>query len=202
MTFNPLIPSPASSPKSSVVGIQTNFAAFASVFSSTSGGVVLNHYSVNDNQQGKHGAVIFDQIIDPTINLTLCSLYAKNTPSGSPPSSQPQLFARIKTFLPNGQPNTPMQLTYNTVSTSSPYQSFMIGGYLIFWATIPSALPGPTYTITLSPAPTALLNVQITSLSGAGISIQPVSASSFTINKITSNLTPYPTLSWMAIGKV
>ena len=202
MTYSPLIPSPASSPKSSVVSIQTNFAAFASVFSVNSGGVIKNHYPLNDPQQGKHGAVIFDQIADPSVTLTLASLYAKNTPSGSPPSSQPQLFARIKDFLPNGQPNTPMQLTYNTVSTSTPYQSFMIGGYLIFWATIASALPGPAYTITLSPAPTALLNVQISSVAGAGISIQPVSASSFTINKTTSNITNYPLLSWMAIGKV
>lgn len=197
MTYSPLIPSPASSPQNSASPIQINFSQFASIFSNLNSGIYYNHYPLNDNQQGKHGAVIFDQLsADPIVNLTLCSLYAKSTPAGSPPSNQPQLFARIQNFLPNGQPNTPMQLTFNTVSNTTPYQTFFIGGYILYFGVIPAPAMLPTQTITLSPVPTALLNVQASSTTIDAVTILPISVSSFRV-VITNSQTTY----WLAIGK-
>jgi hypothetical protein len=209
MTYSPLIPSPASSPKDSAAPIQVNFSQFASIFS-TGTGVVYNHYPLNDNQQGKHGSVIFDQISDPTVNLTLCSLYAKNTISAVTPSGQPQLYARIKQFLPNGTPNFPMQLTYNTVNIAGPqYQSFVVGGYIVYIGSIQPTFPTPPpvpprFTITLSPTPSSIVCVQAVSQyivpnSGVGVTISNVTASTFIINTpLYQNTFTYY---WMAIGK-
>lgn len=163
MSYDPTIPNPESSPKSSVASIQTNYSQFASVFSSTSGGVTYNHVALNDFNQGKHAAVLMqNQVAEPGIfKETLAVLYAKNAgaTTGGP---QPQLFLQIPRFLPTDIDtkkftNQPMQLTYNSVNTSGPiYQSFMVGGYILYF--------GSTTTIgtpiVLSPIPTKILCVQ------------------------------------------
>jgi hypothetical protein len=164
MTYSPNIPEPSSSPKSSVSSIQTNYSQFASIFSSTSGGVIYNHVPFNDFNQGKHAAVLIqNQSGDIGIGDTqsLAILYSKNATAatGGP---QPQLFVQIPRFLPTDLDTTKflnpgMQLTYNTVNISGPiYQSFIVGGYILYF--------GSTTTIgtpiVLSPTPTKILCVQ------------------------------------------
>ena len=164
MTYDPTTPSSKSSPKSSVSGIQTNFSQFASIFSSTSGGVIYNHMPLNNFNQGKHAAVLMqNQTRDFGIGNTqsLAILYSKNAPAatGGP---QPQLFVQIPKFLPTELDTTKfnnpgMQLTYNTVNTSGPiYQSFLPGGYILYFGST-TTIGNP---IVLSPIPTKILCVQ------------------------------------------
>lgn len=213
MTYSPLTPSPASSPNSSVVSIQTNYATYATGFSQNIAGVIYNHYPLNANFQGKHAAVLFDQQAnDPSIGGTLVSLYAKNTVSASTPAGQPQLYARVNTFLPNGGTNAPMQLTFNTVNTAGPtqYQSFLVGGYLLFFGNIPAPSPGPIVTpvvITLTPTPTKILAVFVEPQNIVVANSQPKFAGAVINTPNTFTITPAATyvntdvILWMAIAK-
>ena len=168
MSYDPNIPSPESSPISSVSQIQTNFAQFASIFSNLNG-IFYNHvaFSNTDSAQGKHGAVIFEnQSSDPGVIQSLDVLYSKDASSRS--GTQPQLFIQIPQVLPtnidkNPATNAPMQLTYNSVGMAGPiYYSFLPGGYLIYFgsAVTAGAPPNGTVTITLSPVPTFIISVQ------------------------------------------
>lgn len=156
--FNPLIPLPSESPDTSSSPVQVNFAQFAAIFSQNPSGVIYNHMSLNDSNQGKHAAVLMEnQSSDPGVMQDLTVLFNKNAPSAS--GTQPQLFVQIPKFLPTSADptdakNISMQLTYNSVNTIGPqYQSFLPGGYLLYFGstnTIGSA-------IVLSPIPTEIL---------------------------------------------
>lgn len=163
MTYNPNTPESSSSPKSSVASIQTNYSQFASIFSSTSGGVVYNHIALNDFNQGKHAAVLMqNQSGDLGVgNGSLSILYSKNATAATG-GTQPQLFLQIPVFLPTDLDTTKflnpgMQLTYNSVNTAGPiYQSFLAGGYILYFgSTITIGTP-----IVLSPIPTKILSAQ------------------------------------------
>lgn len=161
MTYNPQIPLVTESPQNSASPIQVNFSQFASIFSSTALGVVYNHMPLNDGQQGKHGAILFqEQTQDPGVDQNLAAIYPKEATSAA--GNQTQLFLQIPKFLPTDQdstnaPNDPMQLTYNSVGLAGPvYYSFLPGGYLFFFGSNTLVASSPT-TITLSPTPTKIL---------------------------------------------
>ena len=206
MTYSFTKPDGGPSPNIDVVQIQTNFAQFASIFSSSSGGVNYNHTALNNPNQGDHESIILtNQSADPGVTLDLAVLYCKNVTNTI--GTQPQLFVQIPQFLPTSAdttaaPNTPMQLTYGTVNNSGPmYQSFLPGGYVLYWGSVTSV----TATVTLSPAPSKILTVLATpnNVSGSGnqnpftVSTAIQNATTF---KIYSNATLSFTISWFAIG--
>lgn len=211
MTYNPNIPPPTTSPALSPVPIQTNYSQFAAIFSALTGGVFYNHIPLNNPNQGKHGAVIFEnQSSDPSVTQDLDALYCKNTTSAASPSGQPQMFVRIPKFLPFGSdpepaPNFPMQLTYNSVNTSGPnqYQSFLPGGFILYF--------GNTTTIgtpiTLSPTPTEIVMVQAYSQGSAGGTANEPYTSGVnvtqpgTIQILSGNAPGGANFLWMAIAK-
>jgi hypothetical protein len=160
MTYDPNIPLNETPPKDSAVQIKTNFAQFAAIFSNLVAGVNYNHMPFTSNP-GKHGAVIFqNQSADPGVTEDLDALYAKNATSNA--STEPQLFAQIPKFLPTAldttnAPNTPMQLTYNSVGTAGPvFYSFLSGGYLVYFGSVTAQAVSPA-TVTLAPIPKSLL---------------------------------------------
>jgi hypothetical protein len=208
MTFNPDTPAPLESPANTASPIQVNFAQFASIFSNTIGGIVYNHMPFNDlnGNQGKHGAVIFqEQSGDPGIIGDMIALYNKQASSAL--GSQDQLFVQIPQFLPTDTdptpaPNDPMQLTYNQVNTSAPiYQSFLIGGYLIYFGSATSSGSNPTTaTITLSPMPTKILCAQAyPQVLGQNIWVTINTPTKFTIS--STNAPALSTFLWMAIAQ-
>lgn len=163
MTFNPNIPVADDSPKNQASLIRTDFSTFASVFSTTILTNTYNHTAVNTQNQGDHETVILqDQVTtDPVINDNFACLYCKDAPSKA--GTQPQLFLRIPKYLPNqfvgkNAPNNPIQLTYNQVNTTGPqYQSFLPGGYLLYFGQTTISNPQVSKVITLSPAPTKII---------------------------------------------
>ncbi len=199
MTFNPLIPQGEPSPASQVTPIQINFSQFASVFAT-------NHIALNSNKQGYHGTVTLNlQSKVPNVDQNEVVLYSKNASSNV--GTQPQLFIRIPEFLNKGNPrNPPMQLTYNQVNTSGPvYQSFLSGGYLLYFGQTTIINPATSIVITVSPIGTKLLTAQAyanvtTSGGNRNISTQITSKSTFTIF-INSPSVPVP-ITWMAIATV
>lgn len=199
MTYIPTKPDAGPSPFVDASTIQTNFQQFGIIFAN-------NHKALNKFGQGDHTTVILEnQASDPGITTSLVALYNKNAgaATGGP---QPQLFFQIPKFLPtqydtSNIPNVGMQLTYNTVNTSGPtqYQSFLPGGYIIYFgSTMNAAIP-----ITLSPVPSNLIvaNATMTTTTGGGVpfsvSTSINSASQFTIN---TNATGAYTILWFAIA--
>jgi hypothetical protein len=162
MTYDPNIPPPTTSPQLSPTSIRTNYAQFASVFSALVGGEYYNHMPLNNTNQGKHAAVLMEkQTVDPGVTQDLTVLYCKDTTTSI--DTQPQIYAQIPKFLPtsldtNNVPNDPMQLTYNYVNTAGPtqYQSFLPGGYVLYFGSV----VGAGVTITLSPKPSKILMAQ------------------------------------------
>lgn len=194
MTFDPNIPQDLPSPSDIVSAIKTNFSQYASIFGT-------NHLPINNSNQGKHGNVIFEnQVTDPVITNSYDAFYAKSVTSASGTSSQ--LFLKIPSFLPNPNLQLPVQLTFNTVNTTGPnYQSFMAGGYIIFFGK--KVNPG---TINLSPTPSAILCAiaNTNNFTPAGLVLFPfnvsvtiLSPSSFSINSTfaTSNF------NWIVVAK-
>lgn len=162
MTYDPTIPQGDDSPKNQAPLIQTDFSQFASVFSTTVGGNTFNHTALNDFNQGSHETIILQrQTSNPAITNNLVAIYAINAASKA--GTQPQLFLRIPKYLPNrfvgkNAANTPIQLTYNQVNTVGPiYQSFLPGGYLLYWGQTTIANPSTSVDVTVSPTPTILL---------------------------------------------
>jgi len=149
--YEPNIPKDLPSPSVAVEFIKNNFTQYADVFDN-------NHGAINSSNEGKHTHVIFqEQSVDPEVDGSFDSLYSKSVTSNLGVSQN--LFARIPQFLPNGPNNFPIQLTFNGVNTVGPqYQSFLAGGYLIFFGSIPSST-SINSTITLVPAPTEILSV-------------------------------------------
>lgn len=199
MTFVRNIPEDFPPPREIVGQIRTNFAQYATVFGN-------NHMPLNSSTQGKHSNVILQQRgSDPEVEGGLDSLYGKSVTSAS--STSDEVFVRIPQFLPNQQPNTPMQLTFNSVNVTGPdqYQSFLAGGYIIYFGQSSNiAVP-----ITLVPTPSEIICVvanptQFTT-SGTPIPLD-VQATVFQPNQIvlTSNTaatnSPY-NFKWVAIAK-
>lgn len=213
MTYNPQIPLSTESPQTSASPIQVNFDQLNSIFSVLSGGVFLNHMPFDDAQVGKHGALIIQkQTLDPGVDEDEGVLYAKDATSAA--GTQPQLFAQIPKFLPTNvdttdAPNTPMQLTYNSVNTAGPvYYSFLPGGYLFFFGMVTATNLVP-HTITLSPAPTKILmaianpNTVETGSTHRPLKISTniTSATTFDVYASFSPLPQYD-FSWMAVATV
>jgi hypothetical protein len=156
MTYKRNIPKSQRSPRDSTSDMQGNFTAFDTAFK-------VNHTALNDSNEGKHEVVINQlQSSDPVVDGTWPTIYARN--AFSQVGIQPQLFSRIQQFLPNKVTNAPIQLTYNQVaitattpSSTLPYQSFLFGGYLIYFNQ--SMTGTKSVTITLSPVPTQILCV-------------------------------------------
>lgn len=204
MTYNPDIPNTIDSPASQQAAIQTNFAQFAAIYSTLSGGVIYNHMPINGSQEGKHAAVLMEsQATDPAVTNNYAALYAKNVVSNA--GAALQLFARIQDFLPNGKDqNIPMQLTFNTVNTAGPqYQTFLAGGYVLYIGTSLANV-----TITLTPAPLTLCCVQATSnkMTVVGTSVPVVTGTTIltpsTFQIKSANDTAGSTFSWFAIGNI
>jgi hypothetical protein len=204
-------PEPTPSPKLDASNIQGNFATWATTFS-------VNHVAMNDANQGKHNAIIMqNQASDPGVNNNYVVLFPKNVTNNL--GTQSQLFVQVPKFLPTQFDsttaiNSSMQLTYNQVNTSGPiYQSFLAGGYVIYFgSSTGSAASSPiSITITVSPSPTKLLTAFATSnnmtTNGTSIpiptSINILNSTQFTINSAPSSGVNYPftySFTWMAIG--
>lgn len=158
MTYNPNKPDSGPSPDLDAPNIMGDFTAYNNAFS-------VNHTPMNSVGQGKHANVIFqNQTALPGLVESSAFLFANNATSKA--NTQPQLFVQIPQFLPNEVANKPMQLTFETVNIVGPaqYQSFLIGGYLIYFGSISGTTAGNiNTTITLSPSPTKILDVIATS---------------------------------------
>ena len=166
---------------------------------------------LNDPNQGKHAAVIIqNQSTIPTVTKDLVNLFSMNSSSNA--GTQPQIFAQIPKFLPNGGNNNPMQLTYNSVNTSAPiYYSFLPGGYLIYFgsAVTVGAIPNGAVTVTLSPTPTSILCVQgtptgtstISSFPNTPYDVSAVVTQPGTILLSSRRAPNGSTILWLAIGK-
>ena len=203
MTYVDNKPDPGPSPALDVATIQGNFAQFQTAFNA-------NHTNLNKSKQGDHETVIFEnQSVVPGSPANFAVLFSMNATSNA--GTQPQLFVQVPKFLPHpfnpvDATNSPMQLTYNTVNAAGPvYQSFLPGGYILYFGTV--AIPNhniPT-KVTLSPAPTKILIAMATPTVITG-SIQVGTAiltnSTFNILYVTSNASNGDTYNWLAIGSV
>jgi hypothetical protein len=190
MTYSPITPQSQPSPADTQAQIQTNFATFASIFAA-------NHTALNKKNQGDHEAVILEKLAaDPGVFQDFVSLYAKDAVSQS--GTQPQLFARIKQFIPLVT-NSPMQLTQSTVNTVGPnqFQSFLPGNFMLYFG-----ITTATGTITLSPAPT-LIQVAIAIPNQLTSSIPSLVSTNITSNAtfdIISNASGVFSFTWIAIA--
>lgn len=200
MTYNPNIPQNLPSPKIATEAIRTNFSEYDDIFDN-------NHEAINSSNSGKHTNVILQAITDPEVTDNLVSLYGKSVTATSGASQE--AFAKIKRFLSLDKPNAPMQLTFNTVNTSGPqYQSFLAGGYIIYWGTIPSAnvintqitlVPAPKKIVCVIPNPTKFAITGANPTAPIYTSVTVNNASQFTINAV------FPTgtgdVNWVAIAQ-
>ncbi len=217
MTYVPTKPDTGKSPFLDAPTIKNNFALFQTVFGN-------NHNTLNATNAGDHTIVTFNaQINHAAIPINGTTLYSRNASSKA--GTEPQLFLRVPTFLPTNQdksvaPSAPMQLTYNTVNlTGAPvYQSFLIGGYLVYWGSVTGMTAGQnvqtTDVVILTPAPTKLLLAQaspntVTSSTAVqnftiATQIDSVLNDRFTVTTSGNNrsaLIAY-SFTWMAIGTV
>jgi len=202
MTYSTSKPDSGDSPSLDVTQIKTNFSEFAGKF-------LLNHTALNNAFQGSHESVILQkQTEDPEVSNNFTDLYAKNATSNA--GTQPQLFSKILKFLPTSTdntnaPNTPIQMTYNTVNKVGPqYQSFLPGGYLVIFG-VENVVASNTVTITLTTVPTSIL-IALANCNGSSFnaSTKIISNSQFQIFSGTSGTDIAPTLpfSWLIVGKV
>jgi hypothetical protein len=201
MTYDPTQPKDLPPPATGVQSVKANFSQYATAFGN-------NHVPMNATYEGKHTNVILQQQgSDPINEGGFDSLYIKPIVSNLIPSEE--LFVRIPQFLPIDKPNIPMQLTFNIVNVAGPqYQSFLAGGYIIYWGTIPSAGVVNT-TITLVPAPSKIVCVIPNPTKFAGIGANPArpvqvavtvnTASTFTINSTFPGGTGI--IVWLAIAQ-
>lgn len=206
MTYDPKIPNVNQSPRLSVTGIRTNYQRFSNIFSQVSGGVTYNHIGLNDNNQGKHGAVLLqNQASHAGETIDEATIYSFTASSAL--GSQPQLFLKIPKFLPTSQDttaatNSSMQLTYNSVNTLGPqYQSFLAGGYLIYFGSTGDI----SVQITLSPTPTSIICAHASPQDMISNHPYDVAVSVTQPDKIKINSILAPPLStflWFAIAQV
>lgn len=174
MTYIPTQPEDQPPPNIAVDQIRENFLQYFNIFDN-------NHVALNAANQGKHSNVLLQrQTLDPDVEDNFDSLYGKsvNTASGT----SDQAFVKIPEFISN-VPNAPMQLTFNKVNLNAQYQSFLPGGYIIYWDSIPSSNLINTQ-ITLVPAPSEILCVipNPTKVEGTGLNPARPTPISVTLN--------------------
>lgn len=147
MAFTTKKPDRGPSPALDASNIQGNFAAWDTIFA-------VNHVAINQRFQGDHSYVVFQrQSSDPTGQTNYNTLYSKN--AAAKIGTEPQVFINIPKYLPT-IPSTPMQLTYSQVNAAGPqYQSFLPGGYVVYFGS--EANINLTRTVTLTPEPTKIL---------------------------------------------
>jgi hypothetical protein len=150
MTYSPLIPTDLPPPNVAVNQLRTNFAQYATIFAK-------NHVAINDSNQGKHSTVIFQgQAVDPGVDNSFDAIYGKSVVSAS--GTNQQIFTQIPQFLPNDQPNLPMQLTFNVVNVAGPqYQTFLPGGYVMYFGIAAVVTLGVAIPITINPISSGLI---------------------------------------------
>lgn len=201
--YDPNQPQNEPPPDIGILSVRDNFLQYSQIFNK-------NHVALNANNQGKHTNVILQQQVnDPIVEGGFDSLYSKAVIAAS--ATVLELFARIPQFLPVDKPNSPTQLTFSVVNAGGPqYQSFLAGGYLIYFGTIASANVINT-TITLIPTPNKIVCVIPNPTKFAGVGSNPakpiqISVTLSTINPdqftINSN---FPTgtgdINWLAIAQ-
>lgn len=150
MTYNPNIPTDLPSPSVAVNQLRTNFSQYANVFDN-------NHVAINDSNQGQHSTVIFQgQTVDPGVDNTFDAVYCKSVVAAS--GTNQQIFVQIPQFLPNNQPNLPQQLTFDVVNVAGPqYQTFLPGGYLMYFGVAAVVTQGVAIPITINPLSSGLI---------------------------------------------
>lgn len=200
-SYDPLKPTNLPPPAEGVQSIQGNFSTYSTVFDN-------NHLALNLGNQGKHTNVIFqEQSTDPSVDGSFSALYGKSVVAAS--ATFQGLFSRIPQFLTDDKPNNPMQLTFNVVNTAGPqYQSFLPGGYIIYFGTVASAnivntqvtlVPAPSEILCVIPNPTKLGGVGLTPSRPVQIAVTVNNASQFTVNAT------FPTgtgdIKWLAIAR-
>ena len=150
--YDPNQPTDLPPPDIGIQSIKSNFSQYAIGFGN-------NHVPLNATYEGKHTNVILQQQgSDPVVEGGFDSLYIKPIISNLIPSEE--LFVRIPQFLTPDKPNDPMQLTFNIVNVAGPqYQSFLAGGYIIYWGKIASVVGVINSTITLVPKPSKIICV-------------------------------------------
>ncbi len=201
MTYDPNIPENLPPGTVIVDQIRANFSQYATVFDN-------NHEPLNNSNQGKHTNVLLQQqFTAPVVDGSFDAFYSAPVQSNS--SLSQELFVKIPQFLPEQFPNNPMQLTFNTVNTAgTQYQSFLAGGYIIYWGMIASATPTIATTITLVPVPTKIVCVipnptKVASTSSFPLSPIRVSSNVLSNSQFTINAT-FPTgtgdIYWLCIG--
>lgn len=191
MSYNPNIPAASSKRAISQRQILSNYQAIYNVFAE-------NHAALGTSNQGRHNVVILRaQSGDPTTTATQTALYNKLV------SSVPNLF-----FMPSSN-QTPIQLTYPSISTSSSatiQYSFAAGPFIVYGGRLNAVTNGQV--ITLTPG-TNLRYVGIATERGvsdldidANYAIPTnISGTSFTV-RFTSIINP-PTrnITYLAIGQ-
>jgi hypothetical protein len=192
MSYDPTVPASTTTPALSVGDVRANFSQFFTVFGQ-------NHVPLNDFNQGKHSTVIFEkQTAIPSVTDDQATVYAKDQTDVF--GTEPQLFAKIKESV--DLPNLPFQLTLNQVNTTGPnqYQSFIMGGYLVYVGNTNNIAAN----ITLSPAPSSILCVHAVpqAVGGSGIpyTVGVVVTQPSTIKINSSNAPGGTTFLWFAIG--
>lgn len=201
MTFKPGIPLGNISPKDQVTDLQTNFSQFATKWA-------INHTALNDTHAGDHDNVILTrQTSIPAAGTDTDVLFCQDATSAL--GTQPQLFVRIPKFLPTDldqktSGNRPMQLTYNQVNTAGPiYQSFLPGGYLLYFGVSTFAVPTNSQQITLTPTPSEILIAIANSNNTSSGIARRVSTTIDSANKFTIYTPAHTTIinfTWMAIA--
>lgn len=210
--YDPTKPTNEPPPDTGILSVRDNFLQYSQVFDN-------NHVALNANNQGKHTNVILQQqVSDPLNEGGFDSLYSKAIVAAS--GTVLELFARIPQFLPIDKPNNPTQLTFSKVNTIGPsqYQSFLAGGYLIYFGTVTNNVLNTPLTslITLVPTPTKIVCVianptRLALVSGSGTMLAPqkvnvvlsiINPAEFTIFAVA----PGPGLAvgnitWMAIAQ-
>lgn len=198
MTFDPTIPTDLPPPKIAVDELRLNFSEYATVFDN-------NHIALNATYQGKHSDVILQrQLLDPIISGDFDSLYSKSVVTTS--NTSDELFVRIPQFLPPEFPNIPMQLTFNSINTSAPeFQSFMIGGYIVYFGKI-TTVP---FLVTLVPTPSEILCIiangnSFTSIGTPipiDVAVLKSGVNNFQFTITSAAFTAGDSISWFAIAK-
>lgn len=183
MTYSPSEPTDLPPPSIAVDQIRTNFSEFDAIFDN-------NHIALNASNQGKHSQVILqEQQIDPTISGNFADLFSKIISATSGFSQE--LHAMVPKFLPN-RPNTPQQLTFNSVNTAGPvYQSFIAGGYIVYFGKVTQVGAAAALLVTLSPIPSEIVCVianSTTVVSTSTFFYQPVAVN--VINNFQFNVNP------------
>lgn len=201
-SYNPNQPQNLPPPAIGVQAIQENFSTYSTVFDN-------NHLALNLGNQGKHTNVILqEQSTDPSVDGSFSALYGKSVVAAS--ATFQGLFAKIPQFLTDDKPNNPMQLTFNVVNTTGApfYQSFLPGGYLLYFGSIASAnivntqitlVPTPSKILCVIPNPTKVAGVGLLPSRPVQIAVTVNNASQFTIN--SSFPTGTGIIRWLAICK-